>query len=354
MDKVIPILFIAGAVASLLGHLVRALRRRSQLAGEKANTETQVRSVLAKPLEPALPSKPVSKRSFVIAFIFFSLLTILWGLVFGFMVGVLSNLLYLVFLFPLAIGIYNGKMIADVVEKAKVRKPTQVVILSILSAVAIYGMIHYGRYAGFIVRASVEIYPGMSEALEEKNLSVAKAFLDYALKEETGHPGFVGYILYKANEGVSIGRLSRSSSLNLGPVLTWLYWLLELGIILGLTIQKARKPIGASFCESCGSWYDGERHLGGTASANESFLLDLIRQKDFAGLRKLMEPNAEVPSLEVYFQGCQVCGKSQSQLVVRRAFQGAKGALQFMDASQTILQPAESLLLVSQLSTSGD
>jgi hypothetical protein len=216
-----------------------------------------------------------------------------------------------------------------------------------------YGMLHYGRYVGFVVSASMEISSGLSEALEDENLSVAKAFLDYALEEETGHSGFPGYLLYRASEGVSIGRLTRTSSFNLGPVLTWLYWLLEFGIILGLTVQRGRKTTRASFCEACGNRYSGERHLGGTASANESFLLELIGQKDFTGLRSLMEPNAELPSLEVYYQGCQVCGKSPSRLVVRHASQGTRG-LQFRDASQTVLHPTESALLLSQLSVSGD
>jgi hypothetical protein len=61
-----------------------------------------------------------------------------------------------------------------------------------------------------------------------------------------------------------------------------------------------------------------------------------------------------VPSLEVYYQGCQVCGRSQSQLVVRRTFQNAKGLLQFSDTCQTTLQPAESALLARQFSFSGD
>jgi hypothetical protein len=229
-----------------------------------------------------------------------------------------------------------------------------VVILSVLSAAVMYGTFHYTRYLGFVVQVSFEMFDGLSEATDEGNLLLAKGFADYALQEETGHSGFVGYMLYRASEGVSISRLTRSSDLNVGPALTWLYWLIEFGIILGVTIQRGRKLISASFCESCGNWYGKEKHLGGTASANESFLLDLIRQKDFSGLGKLIEQNAEVPSLEVYFQGCQVCGKSQSQLVVRRASQSAKGALQFSDASLTTLQPTESALLLNQFSFSGD
>jgi hypothetical protein len=200
----------------------------------------------------------------------------------------------------------------------------------------------------------MEIFSSLSEATETENLQATRVFLDDALEEETGHSGFIGYMLYKANEGVSLGRLSRSSSFNLGPVLTWLYWLLEFGIILGLTFQKGKKVIGMPFCEACGNRYSGEKHLGGTAPANEPVLLDLIQQKDFMELGKLLEKNAEVPSVEIYFQGCEVCNQSQSRLIVRRAFQGAKGGLQFTDALQTVLQPKDSVLLLNQMGSVGN
>ncbi len=331
--------------------LIRAVYRKRRAVKEKAKLESQLEGMREESYRlPELVRSRLGSLSFVV----FCLLVIMWGVMTGFVVGLFSNLIYLVFVFPLVIGIVNGSIIADLVEKAKLRRPTQVIILSVISAVAIYGMLHYGRYAGFVVSTSSEISSDASEALEVENLSMAKAFLDYALEEETGHPGFLGYMLYRANEGISIGRLARSRSVNLGPVLTWMYWLLELGIILGVTIQKGRKATNARVCEACGSLYGGEKHLGGTTSTNEPLLVELIRQKDFAEMGRLIKKNADLPSIEVYFQGCKICGKSPSQLVVRHAFQGAKGDLRFRDALQTTLPPAESAQLLSQVSFSGD
>lgn len=63
---------------------------------------------------------------------------------------------------------------------------------------------------------SLKMFPGLEEATEDKNLAIGRAVVDYALKEETGHPGFVGYMLFRAQEGVSIGRLARNNHVNLG------------------------------------------------------------------------------------------------------------------------------------------
>ena len=331
--------------------IVYKVYQKNRAAKERKRHEEQGASAQN---ETTLAHQPSTPRGSVATLIVMSLLAIIWSLMVGFVVGVFSHLIYIVFLIPLVMGLNNGKMIVEVIQKAKIRTFLHLVVLSAISAIVMYGTFHYTRYLGFQIQASLEIYSGFSEALKEENLRLASTFVNYALEEETGHSGFLGYMLYRASEGVSIGRLSRSSGLNMGPALTLLYWLTEFGIIFGLTIQKGRTLIGASFCESCGNWYGMEKHLGGTASANESFLLDLIRQKDFSELGKLIEQNAEVPSLEVYFQGCQVCGKSPSQLVVRHAFQSAKGTLQFTDAAQTVLQPTESALLLNQFSFSGD
>jgi hypothetical protein len=351
---------LAIIMGSMLGFLciglpaiiVRAVYlRRTRAAKEKNLLEPQTMNM---PQESPLTQKPTSLRRSIVTFIVMTLLIIIWGLMVGFAVGVFSHLIYIVFLIPVVMGINNGKMIVDVIQRAKVRTTAQLVLLSILSAVVMYGSFHYTRYLGFQLKASMEIFSGLSEAMETENLQATRLFLDYALEEETGHSGFPGYILYEARQGVAIGRLFRSSSVNLGPLLTWLYWLMEFGIILGLTFQKGKKAMGASFCEACGNWYGGEKHLGGTTAANEHLLLNLIKQKDFIELGKLLEKNAELPSTEVYFQGCQVCGSSQSQLIVRRASQGAKGILHFTDSSQTILQPRDSVLLLNQTRSAGD
>ena len=354
MTETILIITVASIVGVLLGRIIPWLAARIgkvRPAETQANNQVEARTISK---EPSLLPQPVGSRRSVATLVIMTLLVVVWGLMVGFAVSVFSHLLYIVFLFPLVMGINSGKMIVNVVQKAKIRTASQLIFLSILSAVAIYGTFHYTKYIGFQVKALVEIFSGLDETTEEENLQVTKAFLDYALEEETGHSGFLGYILYEAQQGVTIGRLFRSTTFNLGPALTWLYWLMEFGIILGVTIQKGRKAMNMSSCEACGNWHSGEKHLGGTASTNETILLEMLKQKDFTGLGTLIQKNAEVPSLELYFQGCQVCGKSQSQLVVRRTFQSAKGNLQFTDATQTILQPNESVLLLNQLSFSGD
>jgi len=325
---------------TLAAIIVYKAYRKFRPARQKAQIEKQPERKLEKP-----PS--IQRTTF--NFIGITILLAFVGLLIGSMVSIFSNLIYIVFLFPLGMGLIGGGIVADAIRIVKLRKTYQLIFISLLMAVMMYAAFHYGRYIALQVQTSLEMFPGLSEASEDKNLQTAKVFLDYALEQETGYPGFVGYMLIKADEGVSIGRFYRSSRVNLGPILTWLYWMLEFGIILYVMIIMGKKQAGKTFCESCGNWLGGEKHLGGTAQANESLSLNLIKQKDFVGLRKLLVEDAEMPSVEIYFQGCEACNESNSRLVVRRAFPTSKGSLQFTDISQTILQPIDRTQLLNQL-----
>jgi len=304
--------------------------------------------------EQSMPPKPVSPQRAMVDFIATTVLVVPAGAMVGIIASIFSQLIYIVFVFPLIMGFASGKVITGAIQMAKIRKASQLIFLSLLAPMIIYTTYHYGRYVELQIQTSLEMFPGFSQATEDKNLRVANAFVDIALEQETGYSGFVGYMLFKANEGISIGRFYSSNRLSLGPILTWVYWAMEFGMILWVTIHTGMKLVRMSFCEFCGNWYGSEKHLGGTTNANESLVLNLIKQRDFIELEKLIEKNAELPSLEIYFQGCKVCNKSHSHLIVRHAFQGPRGGLQFTDTSKIVLQPQESVLLLNQLKFIGN
>ena len=344
----ILIVLLLGSPLIVLAILLRLkLYRESQHSAEKI----QIERLPPKMLDgPAVPLETPRTQRAITTFIWFAGMMILamFGAAIGLIISFLSNLIHIVFLFPLLMGWSGGRILTDAIQMAKIRKTYQLILMALLMATTIYGTYHYGKYIGLQVQMSFRMFPGFSAATEDVNLKVAKAVVDYALKEETDHSGFVGYMLLRAKEGVSIGRFYSSNRINLGPFFTWLYWILEFGIILWVIISMGKKLIAIPVCEFCGNRYGNERHLGGTTVVNESLLLDLVKQGDFIRLENLLEKNAEVPSVELYLYGCEACNKGQSRLIVRRAFQNSRGMLQFADASQTILQPRDTVQLLNQ------
>ena len=283
--------------------------------------------------------------TFPIAF----LIVMLGGALTGIAAAAFGSLFHIVLLFPIIMGFAGGNTLLAAIQLTKLRNIKVLMTLSVLTALVVYGTYHYGGYVALQVQTSLNMFSGLTPATEEKNLQIAKTFVDDALEEETGQSGFTGYILFKAKSGLSIGRFYSKSRIELGSALTWLYWALEFGIILWVILNTGKKEIRIPVCETCGKPFGREKHLGGTAPANESLLLDLLRRNDVAELAQLIEKDAGLPSLELYMLRCESCGESSARLTVRRVTPGRGGSLQFSDLSKAVLPPGESGLFLKQL-----
>jgi hypothetical protein len=281
------------------------------------------------------------------------LLILLGGTLTGFAAGAVGSLCSLAILFPLAMGFAGGKLTAWAARLAKVSGKRRMLLLSALAAGVIYAAYHYAGYLSLQLQTYLALTGDPSYAGEEISFESARFVVEYALLQETGRMGFFGYLLYKAGQGLSIGRFYSQSRLELGPALTWAYWLLEFGVILSIAAvlgrmqKQSRRP-------ACGSPYKGEKHLGGTLPANESLLLDLIGRGDLAGLGRLLVQDTGLPSLEVYLKRCEACQNSDAVLTVRRTAAGPMGSVQLTDVSRATLQPRESRLFLEQLSAGSD
>src|SRR6266496_4662066 len=136
---------------------------------------------------------------------------------------------------------------------------------------------------------------------------------------------------------------------NLGPILTWVFWLLEFGIIFWVARSIAKQEIQVPVCEVCGSRLGKEKHLGGTTPSNESRLLDLIHSKQFVELGKMIEKNEVLPSTELYMQRCEACEKGNSYIMICRASRNPRGGLQLTNVQNVMLEPRDSVLFSQEL-----
>src|SRR5690348_13910957 len=115
-------------------------------------------------------SQPASHKQSIATLIVMSILGIVFGLATGLGTGIFSQLIPIVFLYHIIMGMASGNMIAEIIQKARIRKTAQLLVISILIAAAMYGSYHYCRYLGFQLRASLEIFEGLSAATETENL----------------------------------------------------------------------------------------------------------------------------------------------------------------------------------------
>ncbi len=277
------------------------------------------------------------------------ILSILGGLVFGVFSGIVGYFIYLVFLSPLLMGFIAGKLTTDNAKLAKNTNKRIILVASLLTAVVLYISFHYTRY---VILQLHTTWLGFGE-LSDEGLKLGSALVQYTLRQETGYSGFLGYMLFKASEGVTIGRIFRSSGINPGPILTWVYWVFEFGVITFIAFKASENLTKRPLCEVCRTWYPEPRHIGGVPENEGTEVLNLIKQRDFPAVGKMLEENPDAPSTELYLQSCISCQKSPSFLTFANA-RFVNGRLILKEVMKTTLSPMESNLFVKEITFLGN
>lgn len=172
-----------------------------------------------------------SKIITILSLIGAMLLIIPSGFLIGFAASMLSNLIYIVVLFPLGMGMCGAVILNGIISKLKIQGLRAGISLAILMASMIYGAFHYTDYLAFRLTLASKMNQQIEQETGKPEPAVADAFVDYALKQETGHTGPIGFILYQAKAGISIGRWYSDRKLNVGPFFTWVFWLVEFAIV---------------------------------------------------------------------------------------------------------------------------
>ncbi|MBK9924617.1 MAG: hypothetical protein IPP66_04920 [Anaerolineales bacterium] len=274
------------------------------------------------------------------------------GIVIGGLASLISRFIYLILLFPIFMGFASGIVIKSVVVSQKIRSKFVVVIAGLIAAVIVYGSMHYFDYIHFRSTLAKEI---QTEAIAEYGEPAPKdkvqAFIDYLLTEETGLSGFVGFILLEAKNGVSISHVgvgSSGSDLNLGAF-TWVYWLVEMGIIAYGSIESAYKATQDLFCENCGTWVAQGDHIGGIQFESVNQAVEFIKSRDFIGLLGVLKNNTVIPSIEFYTRTCKTCSTFPFYLTGFAISAGNKGQTQSKLFTAQILNSSERFALTSEM-----
>lgn len=170
----------------------------------------------------------------IILFLGAILILVIGGALAGIATAAVGAFFYTVFIFPLGMGFAGGSVLLAAIQLTKIQRTGVLIFMSLLVAMPLYGAYHYGGYIALQIQTSLEMFSGLTPAMKDENLKAARTIIESAIEQETGQRGLVGYMLFKAEEGVPLGRFYSRNRVHLDPVLTWAYWVLEFGIILGI------------------------------------------------------------------------------------------------------------------------
>ena len=129
--------------------------------------------------------------------------TLVGGIVIGGVIAVAGQIIYLIIVFPLIMGVSGGVVAAVNVSRLGIRRRGVAALVGIMLGLLIYGSYRYIDYLLFI-----------------RHLT------------DTTSISFADYLHLVAGFGLTIG--TSSLSMPLGENLTWVYWIFEIILVIGI------------------------------------------------------------------------------------------------------------------------
>jgi hypothetical protein len=248
-----------------------------------------------------------------------TLSSVLTGLLVGRIGFAISRVIYIFIFSPILMGAFGGAVIARAIEKGKVRNPTLAITFSALTGLIIYGTLNYGDYFAFRQKASKEI----AKEFPQVDQVSTNQLTDRFLREKTGLTGFCGYLKYSAQQGQQITIIGHPSEvIKLNETFTWLYWLVELGLIGSTAIAITRPAASEPFCETCQQWYGDKQWLGSVDCNLADNFLNRLETENLTHAGEIVNGRQirprSVPRLDIYLQRCLSCQISDSVIVINK------------------------------------
>lgn len=250
------------------------------------------------------PYSPTSRLS-VPGFLLLLAGAVILGVSVGALAYFISNFVYLVFVFPLAIGVLAMLGYQRLILFAKVTQPWILiltgVVIGILIAVSFYAVPYMVVRSNF-VKEGVENYQVDSQ--------FAQSAFDQILLEETGSPGFLGFMKIRAREGDTYTQYFVVNSIpvqafnfTLQSAWAWIYWTIET-LLFALPLafigyETAKRP----FSQGTNDWYEQlPKQIGQAAIESKDQLEVLLHDGQAQRLADCLVDESEIthPMIEVY------------------------------------------------------
>lgn len=243
--------------------------------------------------------------------------TLLGSAILGILIGIISQLYYLVIVLPLFLGVVGAYLIRWIMRRAGVENPKMEIGLVVLLSFTIYSCFLFTNYQYF----KADLYK------EIVNLSDNQ--IDSALQRQVGSTGFMGFLQLVSKQGIPIGMVSSPTSnvkanLKNNPKLilkdgaVWGSWLFEI-LIIALTAQwQLSKTLSRNYCNYCHQPYSRWQMPGKISQNLSARFLNLMAAQDFRQAGQLLgREKVSGSKLILELERCKKCNR-EVQVAVNR------------------------------------
>ena len=264
----------------------------------------------------------------------------------GMVEGFVSRYISLLVVFPMLLGLVIGGVAMAIIGRSHIRAPLVAAFIAGSSGFVAQATLHGAQYYQFRIeeRKVFEDNPKFASLIDNG--------VDEVLEYKTGHRGFVGYMLLRAQLGT---QLKRSGSTTNGPTLQgpWFWGLFGFNFFVVIAIaawmaaDKARVP----YCEGCQLWYDRIEPLGrgSTEKSAVSATLQALERGDFAEVPTSIGKGTPKAASAMQLLHCSNCTSHEPQLSYT-VTTGIDKKPNTKKVLTTLLRPEDAKLLTSAFS----
>jgi hypothetical protein len=198
-------------------------------------------------------------------------LSMLAAVALGWLVTLIEQWVYLILIFPLAIGALVGVVGMVGIKLGKVRSPALAGLAGILAGCVAMLSMHYFDYLAFRAEVDRDIPPDQQAVIEamgpDQIRALPKQIQEQFLEERRAVrvKSFPAYMDYQATNGVTIQRVGHGGAndrgTNLGYIGSLIYWGVEVLIVAVVAFVIMMGAAGQPFCRECQAWKQ-QRKLG--------------------------------------------------------------------------------------------
>jgi hypothetical protein len=263
------------------------------------------------------------------------------GAILGFVAHFVAQAFYLILVFPVLIGLGLGAVGIRMVKAGRVRNPIIGGVAGFLGGTLAMFMMHYFDQQKFRDEA-MEAEPGFATVVEmsPQQRQQFLADVDPTDREDVSRglraaDSVFGYLDLQAHYGVTIGKPGRSgeSGLNLGYAGSYVYWLVELLVVAGITYAMVRGATQEPFCNDCEQWKSPK--VLGFFGAEPALATAAVQSGDLAKIRRT-NPTQEITNVRLTAHACDGCvDKGEADLKLELLTTDKDGKLQAKTLSHT-------------------
>jgi hypothetical protein len=196
---------------------------------------------------------------------------------------------YLIILFPAVAGFIVGFVVSQGITAGKIRNAGVAILIGAICGFTTMGVYHFLDYQ---IAFKNDIKNAISQGTTAVSDQVEQVAEDAFLKGEVKQTGFMGFLNYQAQQGITITRSSSRNGLTLTNGWAWGYFGLEVLIVMFIVALLASSAASEPFDERSKAWYGDAVHVLSAPLEQAQTIREALKNGFFETAGQLMTRDA--------------------------------------------------------------